>query len=149
MADEFTPNNDRPRPSNDGPPQRAVLQYPTAQLEKDPPPRFIEICWPLVGGVILAFVAQYLYNELLWAPHWVMWLVFPFVVLTGRRDIGLNEQLTTILPQVILYLQFPIEGIIAYFSLTRRAHVAVALGPALFIHLAGWFILAELSMTLK
>ena len=146
MPDEISP---RLRPTDDETPQRAVLQYPTAQLKKDPPPRFIEICWPLAGGLILACVAQYLYNELLWAPHWVMWLVFPFVVLTGRRDIGLSEQLTTILPQVILYVQFPIEGLLAYLSLTRRAPVALALAPALFLHLAGWFVLAELSMTIK
>ena len=78
-----------------------------------------------------------------------MWIVFPFVVLTGRRDIGLSGQLTTILPPVFLYLQFPVEGILAYFSLTRRAPVAVALAPALFLHLAGWFVLAMLSITMK
>jgi hypothetical protein len=126
-----------------------VIQYPTAHLEKDPPPRFIEICWPLAAGLILACVAPYLYDELLWAPHWVMWLVFPFVVLTGRRDIGLSGQLTTILPPVILYLQFPVEGVLAFLSLKRRAHAAVALAPAAFLHLAGWFILAMLSMTMK
>jgi hypothetical protein len=125
-----------------------VLQYPTAQLAKDPPPKFIEICWPLAGGLILACVSQYIYNELLWAPHWVMWLVFPFVVLTQRRDLGLDEQLTAILPQVILYIQFPLEGVLAYLSLKRRAHAAVALAPAAFLHLAGWFILAMLSMTI-
>jgi len=75
--------------------------------------------------------------------------VFPFVVLTGRRDLGMNEQLTTVLPHVVLYIQFPVEGILAYLSLSRRAPVAVALAPALFLHAAGWFILAMLSMTMK
>jgi hypothetical protein len=99
--------------------------------------------------LVLAFAAPYIYNELLWAPHWVMWLVFPFVVITGRRDLGLDEQLTTVLPQAILYIQFPLEGILAYLSLKRRANAAIALAPAAFLHLAGWFILAMLSMTVK
>lgn len=149
MPDEKAPWNDRPRQSEDKAEPRVALQYPTVELEKDPPPRFIEICWPLAAGLILAFVAPYLYSDLLWAPHWVMWVVFPFVVLTGRRDLGLNGQLTTILPQVILIIQFPIEGILAYLSLSRRASVAVALGPALFLHAAGWFVLTMLSMTMK
>jgi hypothetical protein len=149
MADEKRPRSDRTRRREEQTEPRVVLQYPTAQLEKDPPPRFLEICWPLAGGFILALCAPYLYSDLLWAPHWAMWIVFPFVVLTGRRDLGLNGDLTTILPQVVLYIQFPVEGILAYLSLTRRAPVAVALAPALFLHAAGWFILAMLSMTMK
>jgi hypothetical protein len=149
MADEKRPRSDRTRRREEQTEPRVVLQYPTAQLEKDPPPRFLEICWPLAGGFILALCAPYLYSDLLWAPHWAMWIVFPFVVLTGRRDLGLNGDLTTILPQVVLYIQFPVEGILAYLSLSRRAPVAVALAPALFLHAAGWFILAMLSMTMK
>jgi hypothetical protein len=149
MADEKRPWSDRARHSEEKTEPRVVLQYPTAQLDEDSPPRFIEICWPLVAGVILAFVSPYLYDELILAPHWVMWIVFPFVVLTGRRDLGMNEQLTTVLPHVVLYIQFPVEGILAYLSLSRRAPVAVALAPALFLHAAGWFILAMLSMTMK
>ena len=149
MADEKNPWNDRAPQSEESSEQRPVIRYPTAHLEKDPPPKFIEICWPLAGGLILAFLAPYLYSELLWAPHWAMWIVFPFVVLTGRRDLGLTGQLTTILPQVILYVQFPIEGILAYLSLSRRAPVAVAVAPALFLHAAGWFVLTMLSITIK
>jgi hypothetical protein len=149
MPDEKAPWKDRRKQSQDKTKRRVALQYPTVQLEKDPPPRFIEICWPLAAGLILALVAPYLYSELLWAPHWVMWLVFPFVVLTGRRDLGLSGELTTILPQVILYIQFPIEGILAYLSLSRRAPVALALSPALFLHAAGWFVLTMLSITMK
>ena len=149
MPEDKNPFNRRPQLSEDQAESRAVLQYPTAHLEKDPPPRFIEICWPLVAGLILAFLAPSIYNDLLWAPHWVMWIVFPFVVLAGRRDLGLNDQLTTILPQVILYVQFPIEGVLAYLSLTRRSPVGVALAPAIFFHAAGWFILTLLAIYMK
>jgi len=118
-------------------------------LEAEPLPKFVEICWPLVGGVILAFVAPFLYDELLWAPQWMMWLVFPFVVLTGRRDLGLNEYLPNLLPTAILYAQFPLEGLLVFWSLSRRAPVAVALGPAIFIHTGGWFVLTLLNIYLK
>lgn len=125
------------------------LQYPTAELEQDPTPKFLDICWPLAGGLILALVAPYLYDDLQLAPHWVMWVVFPFVVLTRRHDFGLSDQLTNTLPQIILLAQFPIDGILAYLSLRRRAPVSIALTPALGIHATGWFILTMLSMSMK
>lgn len=128
---------------------RPVIQYPTAQLDEEPPPKFLEICWPLAGGLLLAALAPILQSELLYVPHWVMWIVFPFVVLTGRRDLGLNEQLTNFLPMVILYIQFPIEGLLTFFSLSRRAPVAVALAPAFFLHVGGFFILLLLNIYLK
>jgi hypothetical protein len=128
---------------------RPVIQYPTAQLDEEPPPKFLEICWPLAGGLLLAALAPILQSELLYVPHWVMWIVFPFVVLTGRRDLGLNEQLTSTLPMVILYVQFPIEGLLTFLSLSRRAQVAVALAPAFFLHAGGFFILLLLNIFLK
>ncbi|MGA2651655.1 MAG: hypothetical protein ABSF28_14075 [Terracidiphilus sp.] len=146
MPDEQTP---MPRQSQSQRKRRAGLQYPTVQREKDTPPPFLEVCWPLAGGLILAFVAPYLYSDLLWAPHWMMWIVFPFVVLAGRRDLGLNDQLTAMLPQIILVIQFPIDGILGYVGLTRRAPVLVAFAPALILHAAGWFILTMLSIYMK
>jgi hypothetical protein len=128
---------------------RPVIQYPTAQLDAEPPPKFIEICWPLAGGLLLAGLAPVLQSELLYVPHWVMWLVFPFVVLTGRRDLGLNGEFTNIVPLVILYIQFPVEGLFTFLSLSRRAPVAVALAPAFFLHISGFFILLMLNIYLK
>ncbi|MGA2216609.1 MAG: hypothetical protein ABSG51_00885 [Terracidiphilus sp.] len=147
MPDEKPNSKDRPRRSKGQPTERPVLMYPT--VEKDPPPKFIEICWPLVGGLILAFVAPMIQSDLMFAPRWLMWLVFPFVMLTGRRDLGIPEPFTILLPTAILYLQFPLEGLLTFFSLTRRAPVAVALAPAFFIHAGGFFILIMLSIYIK
>jgi len=149
MPDEKPNLKHRPRRIKEAPAERSVLMYPTVDLEKDPPPKFIEICWPLAGGLILGFLAPMIQSELIFAPRWLMWLVFPFVMLSGRRDLGLPEALTILLPTAILYLQFPLEGLLTYFSLTRHAPVAVALAPAFFIHAGGFFILLMLSMYMK
>lgn len=149
MKDDKAYSKNRPRRSKEAPAERPVLMYPTVELEKDPPPKFLEICWPLAGGLILALVAPMIQSELMFAPRWLMWLVFPFVMLTGRRDLGLPEALFTTLPIVILYLQFPLEGLLTFFSLSRRAPVAVALAPAFFIHASGFFILIMLSFYIK
>jgi hypothetical protein len=118
-----------------------VIRYPTADLDKGPPPKFIQICWPLVAGLILAFMAPTLQSDLLHAPRWAMWIVFPFVELAGRRDFGIPPLVTDTLPALILFIQFPIEGLLAFRSLGRRSSVAVALAPAFFLHAGGFFVL--------
>jgi hypothetical protein len=95
------------------------------------------------------FMAPTLQSELLYAPPWVMWIVFPFVVLTGRRDLGISPEITDTLPTVILFIQFPLEGLLAFWSLSRRAPVAVALAPAFFLHLGGLFVLLLVNIYLK
>lgn len=149
MPDEESTKRPRSRPRSDQDEPRPVIHYPSAHLDKGPPPKFLEISWPLVAGVILAFMAPTLQNELVYAPQWAMWLVFPFVVLTGRRDLGISPEITDILPTVILFTQFPIEGVLAFWSLSRRAPLAVALAPAMFLHFGGLFVLLLVNNYLR
>ncbi|MGA9673518.1 MAG: hypothetical protein WBQ94_30280 [Terracidiphilus sp.] len=126
-----------------------MIHYPTAHLDKGPPPKFIAICWPLVAGVILAVMAPTLQSDLLYGPQWAMWLTFPFVVLTGRRDLGIPPLVTDTLPTAILFLQFPLEGLLAFEGLKRRAPIAAALAPAFFLHVGGFFVLLLVNIYFK
>jgi hypothetical protein len=128
---------------------RPVIHYPSAHLDQGPPPKFIAICWPLVAGVILAFMAPTLQTDLLAAPRWAMWIVFPFVELTGRRDFGIPPLVTDTLPTLILFIQFPIEGLLAFMSLSRRAPILVALAPTFFLHVGGFFVLLLVNSYMK
>ncbi len=140
MPDDEATKISRSRPRSNRSSSGPVIHYPIAHLDKGPPPKFIAICWPLVGGVILAFMAPTLQSDLLHAPEWAMWLTFPFVVLTGRRDLGIPPLVTDVLPTAILFLQFPVEGLLAFGGLKNRAPLAGALAPAFFIHVGGLFV---------
>jgi hypothetical protein len=149
MPDDEVTKNPRSRPRSNRSDAGPVIHYPTARLEKGPPPKFIAICWPLVGGVILAFMAPTLQSDLLYAPEWAMWLVFPFVVLTGRHDLGIPPLVIDVLPTAILFLQFPVEGLLAFGGLKRRAPIAAALAPAFFLHVGGFFVILLVNNYLK
>lgn len=98
--------------------------------------------WPLWAGMVvgvlgpaIAFAAQAL-------GPWCMALVFPFVVLAQRPEIQVGP-ITHILPNLMLYTQFPIEGWLAYRILRQHARPLSVLWQVMLFHFLG---LAELWM---
>jgi len=103
--------------------------------------KLIEL-WPLwVGmgagllGPAIAYVAQAI-------GSWCMTLVFPFVVLAERPEIQVGP-VTHLLPQLMLYIQFPIEGWLAYFVLRHHVKPLSVIWQVMLFHFLG---LAELWM---
>ena len=117
----------------------------TYEERDDSSPRFLEICWPILAGILLAILSPRLQEMLSSQEPWVTWLVFPLVVLAGRSEIGLSAELTRTLPQLMLILQFPLEGIIMVISLSRRTGYAVAIAQLVFLHLVCAFVFWLLS----
>jgi hypothetical protein len=79
--------------------------------------------WPVGVGLVLAFFAPQL-SDLLSQFKWGMGIMFPYVVLAGRPELHLSSSMAGILPQVILYAQFPIEGLLARSA--SKPHVTLA-----------------------
>jgi len=67
--------------------------------------------------------------------------VFPFVQLASLHEIGMSDELTRTLPQLMLFLQFPLEGLLARGSLKRGAALSAAIGQILFLHAMGLLVL--------
>lgn len=90
--------------------------------------------WPIGMGLVLSLFAAPLRAFFLRSHPWGMWLVFPFTLLAHRPEIAVNEQLSRTLPRVILYLQFPLEGLIALLIVRRRVTLPGVTGQIVYFH---------------
>jgi len=104
------------------------------------PPGLLEIVWPLIGGLILGFLGPMLHALAAAQQPWVVWLVYPSMVLASRPELGLSDELTRTLPQILLYVQFPLEGIYAMFTLRRHVAFTTVMAQLAFVHLVGAFV---------
>jgi hypothetical protein len=97
--------------------------------------------WPFLVGLVLAICSPWLRDLLSDLNQWATWLVFPFVLLVERPEFGLRWDLGGNLPQIALFLQFPLEGLWATLSLRLRGRVSFIFAPLIFLHLVGAFML--------
>jgi hypothetical protein len=93
------------------------------------------ISWaPLAVGIGLGFVAPQVHAlAALWDP-WGSRLLFPFVQLPSPREIGMSDELTRTLPQLMLYFQFPLEGLLVASNLRRGMRFSKAFAPIPALH---------------
>lgn len=112
----------------------------------DEKPGFLQYCWPAIFGVILAVIAPQIWDKVShdYGQAGLRW-VFPFVKLLGRPELGLSPQLTQSLPQLFLYLQFPLEGLLISFFISRGAKYGRAIVQIGFVHFIAAFVLWLLS----
>lgn len=111
-------------------------------------PSGLEVWLPIMAGVALGCVAPRLKSMLVPLAPWIMRTVFPYVELSGRREFGISEELSRQLPQLMLYLQFPLEGLLTCGLLRRGGGKIKAFGQIIFLHAAGVLALWLLSQPL-
>ncbi|MGA2674252.1 MAG: hypothetical protein ABSE99_13600 [Terracidiphilus sp.] len=93
--------------------------------------------WPIAIGIVLACFAPDLQNLVSSFQPWGMRLMFPFVVISGRHEIQFGDTITRMLPQVMLYIQFPFEGLLAKMALKSRVTFSGVAGQLFFFHFLG------------
>lgn len=96
--------------------------------------------WPVLIGVAAGIWAPALHHQLEDLAPWAVRLVFPFMELLGREEIGLSDELRKNLPQIMLFMQFPLEGLLTRLTL-RQARMGRAVGQLVFLHLVASLIL--------
>jgi hypothetical protein len=94
-------------------------------------------CWPIAAGLILGALAPAMQAMLVVSAPWAMNIVFPFVVLAGRPELHLNGTLAHYLPLIMLYAQFPLDGLIARKVLKRHIKISGVAMQVLFYHFLG------------
>ncbi|MFP5237099.1 MAG: hypothetical protein ACLGSD_14455 [Acidobacteriota bacterium] len=114
--------------------------------EVDEKPGFLQYCWPAIFGIILAVIAPQIWDKVShdYGKTGIRW-VFPFVKLLGRPELGLSPQLTQALPQLFVYLQFPLEGLLISFFISRGTKYGRAIIQIGFVHFIAAFVLWLLS----
>jgi len=93
--------------------------------------------WPVIVGVGLAFIAPDLRDMVSQYHPWGMRLLFPVVALAERPEVQVGNWVTRLLPQVLLYLQFPAEGLLARMTLKHRVTLPGVARQVLFYHFLG------------
>lgn len=96
---------------------------------------------PIAAGIALASIAPQLHA---FAAQWKPWglrVLFPFVQLTALHEIGMSDELTRTMPQLMLYLQFPLEGLLVASNLRRGMRFAAAVGPIPGLHFVAGLVL--------
>lgn len=93
--------------------------------------------WPIAVGMVLALCAPMMSEVLAVVKPWGMWLVFPFVELSGRPELHMGAEFQTMAPQVMLFLQFPLEGLMAKKFLRGRVTLRGVAGQVMFYHFLG------------
>jgi hypothetical protein len=94
--------------------------------------------WPIAAGLVLGLMAPQLSALMARFEPWGMGLVFPFAVLAGRPELQTGNPLISNLPLLVLYAQFPLEGLVVRLLLGRRVTVPGVAGQVFYFHyLAG------------
>jgi hypothetical protein len=80
--------------------------------------------WPVVAGVVLAAWSPILYSlaaaSTLIPGSWALMFVFPLSQLPAQPGLQFSWHLAQILPQVLLYAQFPLDALLIRRVLGRR-----------------------------
>ena len=90
--------------------------------------------WPVAVGVVMSFFAPQVRDMLAPLQQWGMWLVFPFVALAQRPEIYMGDKMAVLLPMVMLYAQFPLEGLLAKIMLKGNVTLTGVMGQVAFFH---------------
>jgi hypothetical protein len=109
-------------------------------------PGLLQVCWPAVFGIMLAMIAPQLHSYV--ADRWGDLgerLVFPFMLLAGRPELGLSDELQKSLPELLEWMAFPILGLYVSLSLRKKVRFGMAMAQILFANLIAAFVLWLLS----
>jgi hypothetical protein len=101
--------------------------------------------WPVGVGLLLAFFAPALGAFLTRHHPWGMWLVFPFALLAHRPELEVSGRIARVLPAMILYAQFPLEGLFARMVLRRHVTLSGVTGQIFYFHFLAAVQLAMVS----
>jgi hypothetical protein len=106
--------------------------------------------WPVWIGALLACFAPDIYGLIAPLSPWAARVVFPLVALAGYHELQLGSIMSRLLPQILLYAQFPVEGLVAKIFLRQRVTFAGVAGQLLLFHFLGavglWLIRDALAL---
>lgn len=116
-----------------------------AELRQNFATRMKEL-WPVWIGVLLGLLAPGIKFVVQSFGPWCMEMVYPYVVLAQRPEVQVGH-ITSLLPGILLYTQFPLEGLFAYYVLRHTVRPAGVILEVAFLHSLGLLELWMLTGT--
>jgi hypothetical protein len=97
--------------------------------------------WPVAVGLFLAGFAPEWQAMATQAGIWAMRFAFPLSLLATHREAGIDSQMVTILPQIALYAQLPLDGLLTMLTLARGKSLKSAVAQIFLVHGVCAFVL--------
>ncbi len=97
--------------------------------------------WPIALGLALGGLSPLIYKFLQANGELAVWAIYPYVALSEIPQLGLSHISALNLPQSMIYAQFPIEGILAWYAMRRGVGILGASVLLFLIHAAGISVL--------
>jgi len=97
--------------------------------------------WPVAVGLFLAGFAPEWHAMAEQAGIWAMRFAFPLSLLATHREIGIDAQMASILPQFSLYAQLPLDGVLTMLTLARGKSLKAAVAQLFLVHGVCAFVL--------
>lgn len=101
--------------------------------------------WPVAVGLFLAGFAPEWQEMAGQAGVWAMRIAFPLALLASHREVGIDSQVATMLPQIALYAQLPLDGLLTMLTLARGKSLRSAIAQLFLVHGVCAFVLWLLS----
>jgi len=101
--------------------------------------------WPVAVGMFLCGFAPEWHAMAVQAGVWAERIAFPLTLLAAHREIGIDNQMASVLPQAALYLQLPLEGLLTKFTLDRGKSLKAAIMQLVLVHGVAAFVLWLIS----
>jgi hypothetical protein len=119
-------------------PLSPVVDRRMGERRKAQPPAPLEkIVWPFVVGLWLGFFAPEALHVANALGYWGGRLAFPLTLLAARPEFGYSPHVANVLSTIFLYLQFPLEGVLAMLNLRRHMPLRPTLSRLAILHIAG------------
>jgi len=97
--------------------------------------------WPIGVGLFLAGFAPEWQAMASQAGVWALRITFPFALLATHREVGIDSQMATMLPQIALYAQLPLDGLLTMLTLALGKSLKSAIAQLFLVHGACAFVL--------
>lgn len=122
----------------------AVLQERRMAERRQRMVQGVAALWPLWVGILLGLMSPLIHWAAALAGPLCVNLIFPFVALAQRPEIQVGP-ITKTLPGIMLYAQFPIEGLLVRVVLKRHTQPWSVMGQVILFHFLGLMELWMLS----
>ena len=90
--------------------------------------------WPVALGILISLFAPQLREFVEAYRPWGLWLSFPMVALAIRPEVHMGSAMAAYLPTALVYLQFPLEGLLAKVALKGHITVHGVIVQVVFFH---------------
>lgn len=127
----------------------AVVETEKAKKAQRKPGEAIASWWPVAVGMFLCGFAPEWHAMAVQAGIWAERFAFPLTLLATHREIGIDSQMASVLPQAALYLQLPLEGLLTKITLDRGKSLKAAIMQLVLVHGVAAFVLWLISVNAR